>query len=413
MFCVYERLRRACSRATCALIALARSHILKSRTSARKLDCLLALAPIGDVGSWRQVGKIGSARKDSRVENWFTNVKTLCRTGTARADEGDATLTSIGRNRRPAPAPAFAFTSNVSASLGVHCDRARSRMVLATRLSRWVLGFTAIAALAACGGDGMSLTSVSDAGAATATKPTINLQLTPGSVSMGQSATLTWSVSGAQSCTASGGWSGTKPTSGKLSTTPLASSTSYTLTCAGSGGSAVLSKQVVVTQPAPIVTLVASPTTISSLGSSTLTWTSSNADQCKATGGWRGAVTTSGTWSTGALSNTTEYELTCKGPGGSATQSATVTVSALPPAVTMQASPSSVSSGGSSTLTWSSQNATSCTASGAWSGTKAVSGSQSTGPVNANAVYTLTCSGFGGSASQSATVSVTSPAPAV
>jgi hypothetical protein len=62
-------------------------------------------------------------------------------------------------------------------------------------------------------------------------------------------------------------------------------------------------------------------------------------------------------------------------------------------------------------LTWTSSNATSCTASGAWSGTKAVSGSASTGALSSTSTYTLTCTGTGGSASQSATVSVTASTP--
>ncbi len=196
---------------------------------------------------------------------------------------------------------------------------------------------------------------------------------------MGQSATLKWSASKAQSCAASGGWSGVQPTSGNLSTAPLTANTSYTLTCTGSGGAAAQSAQVVVKHPAPVVKLAASPTTVDNLGSSTLTWFATNAEECTASGGWQGPLATSGSWSTGKLTNTTEYELTCKGQWGSASQSVTVTVSASSPAITLQANPSSVHSGDSSTLTWSSQNTTSCTASGAWSGTKGMSGSQSTG----------------------------------
>ena len=40
-------------------------------------------------------------------------------------------------------------------------------------------------------------------------------------------------------CTASGGWSGTKATSGSQSTGTLTQDTGYTLTCTGGGGSAV------------------------------------------------------------------------------------------------------------------------------------------------------------------------------
>src|ERR1700682_3110915 len=52
--------------------------------------------------------------------------------------------------------------------------------------------------------------------------------------------------------------------------------------------------------------------------------------------------------------------------------------------VTLAASPTAVASGGASTLTWSSTNATSCTASGGWSGAKATGGTQSTGALTAD-----------------------------
>ncbi len=82
--------------------------------------------------------------------------------------------------------------------------------------------------------------------------------------------------------------------------------------------------------------------------------------------------------------------------------------------VGMSASPSTVTSGSSSTLTWTSNNATACTASGGWSGSKAISGSQSSGALTASTNYSLTCTGAGGgSATQSATISVTAPAPTV
>jgi thermitase len=75
------------------------------------------------------------------------------------------------------------------------------------------------------------------------------------------------------------------------------------------------------------------------------------------------------------------------------------------PTVSLSASPSSIIAGQSSTLTWSSTNATSCTATGGWSGTRATSGSLAVSPTS-NSTYTLTCTGAGGSASSSATVLV-------
>ncbi len=87
--------------------------------------------------------------------------------------------------------------------------------------------------------------------------------------------------------------------------------------------------------------------------------------------------------------------------------SVSITVIDAAPTVTLSANPLSVSAGGSSTLTWSSTNAMSCTASGAWSGNKAVSGNQSTGTLSATGTFILSCSGAGGSATQSATVTLT------
>jgi hypothetical protein len=75
------------------------------------------------------------------------------------------------------------------------------------------------------------------------------------------------------------------------------------------------------------------------------------------------------------------------------------------PTLTLSASPTSITAGQSSTLSWSSTNATSCTATGGWSGTLATSGTQTVTPT-ANTTYTLACTGTGGTATQSATVVV-------
>ncbi len=77
------------------------------------------------------------------------------------------------------------------------------------------------------------------------------------------------------------------------------------------------------------------------------------------------------------------------------------------PTVTLTTNPTSITQGQSSTLTWSSTNATSCTASGGWTGTKTTSGTQAVSPT-ANTTYTITCTGAGGSANQSVTVAVSS-----
>ena len=62
----------------------------------------------------------------------------------------------------------------------------------------------------------------------------------------------------------------------------------------------------------------------------------------------------------------------------------------------------------SATLTWTSSNASSCYASGAWSGSKSISGSQSTGSLTSSKTYTITCEGPRGSDSDSVRINIES-----
>ena len=82
------------------------------------------------------------------------------------------------------------------------------------------------------------------------------------------------------------------------------------------------------------------------------------------------------------------------------------------PTVSLSANPTTISTGQSSTLTWVSTNANSCTASGAWTGSKTTSGTQVVSP-GTTATYTLTCAGAGGTtpAAQSVTVTVSTTPP--
>lgn len=95
----------------------------------------------------------------------------------------------------------------------------------------------------------------------------------------------------------------------------------------------------------------------------------------------------------------------CGGGGGGGGSS-----SAPAPTITMTFSQPKISVGQNSTLTWSSTNATSCAASGAWSGAQATSGTATQTPSSGGATtYTLTCSGAGGQTTQSTTLAVPIP----
>jgi len=66
-----------------------------------------------------------------------------------------------------------------------------------------------------------------------------------------------------------------------------------------------------------------------------------------------------------------------------------------------------VKCGQNATLHWTSANATSCSASGSWSGSKATSGSEQVGNFTGSRTYTITCTGSGGSASDSVSITGT------
>jgi len=76
--------------------------------------------------------------------------------------------------------------------------------------------------------------------------------------------------------------------------------------------------------------------------------------------------------------------------------------------LSLSASPSAITAGQSSILTWSSANVTTCTASGGWTGIKALLGTELVSPT-VTTTYTLTCDGTAGSVTKSATVSIGSP----
>jgi len=150
--------------------------------------------------------------------------------------------------------------------------------------------------------------------------------------------------------------------------------------------------------PAVTVTVSANPSNVPYNGSTEVTWTVANATSCNASGGWSGSKNRmGGTQRFNNLESNQTYTLNCTGPGAPDSDSANVSVAGAPPAptVSLSANPSSVPYNQSSTLTWVSSDATSCTASGDWSGNKPTSGNQNTGNLTANKNYTLTCIGPG------------------
>jgi hypothetical protein len=97
------------------------------------------------------------------------------------------------------------------------------------------------------------------------------------------------------------------------------------------------------------------------------------------------------------------------GCGGNSTPSPTPPPAVTtPPTVTLSPSAANAFVGQPVILTWSSTNATSCTASGGWNGAEPVNGSQSvTLTVAGTQAFSLSCTGSGGNASASASIAAT------
>ena len=225
--------------------------------------------------------------------------------------------------------------------------------------------------LAACGG-----------GAEPSPLPRATLTASSTTIDAGDSAVLTWTSTNATSCSASGGWTGALSVSGTQSTGALSDDTTYSLTCVGPGGTSPPATVAITVNALPTVQLAANPTVLAAGGTSTLTWSSAHATSCAASGDWSGTLASSGSKKTDAFTANAIFSLTCTGPGGtSPPATVAITVNALP-TVQLAANPTVLAAGGTSTLTWSSAHATSCAASGDWSGTLASSGTQKHGCVD-------------------------------
>ncbi|MFK7914262.1 MAG: fibronectin type III domain-containing protein [Pseudomonadales bacterium] len=223
-------------------------------------------------------------------------------------------------------------------------------------------------------------------------------------------------------------------------------------------------------QSAPFISLFASQDRVTQGEPITFSWAASEASRCSADGAWSGEKELSGSETVAGPATSTDYALTCMSLGGINTATVSITVldsdgdeledptppvdpvlpegpadpeqtpqpeppeeegtpgsgGGTPPApepepepevqppvttpagpdVNLRASSTTVSSGDSITLTWDSTDADSCVAQGAWSGSRALSGSLDSGPLSSNARFELVCSNADSSSSAIAIVQV-------
>ena len=243
-----------------------------------------------------------------------------------------------------------------------------------------------------------------------------NFSASPTYVYQGGSSTLSWNTN---NCTgvslSSNTGSSTSSTSGSVVVYPQSTQT-YTLSAYGNGGtqsqSVVVSVNNVIQNNCLISYFTASPTSINSGSSSTLSWNTSNCNSVSISNlnynvPVYGSQVVYPTY-------TTTYVLTAYGNGGTQTQSVTVYVNNYPQnnclITSFYASPTSINSGSSSTLSWGTSNCTSVSISNLNYSTSTY-GSQVVYPTHTT-TYVLNAYGVnGGQQSQSVTVFVNTAPP--
>ena len=263
-------------------------------------------------------------------------------------------------------------------------------------------------------------------------KPVVTLLVDPTSVNSGENATLTWTVQDAVSCVASNGWSGAKNIAGGSEViSNITTNKTFVLTCSNPVGSTAVTKTVTVkaVTPAPTFNFISDKTTPPNLPYNSaiqLSWNNvTNATSCTGTTtnsdtNWAGNKSIAGgSQIISNLKTSTTFTLACTGIGGTTTKNIFISINGAPAHMTFEANPVEVASAGSTTLTWTSENTTSCTATNdkgilVWNGSKELNNSigQKIENITANTNFLLSCTGTGGTVEKSILVT-TVPIPTV
>jgi len=155
-------------------------------------------------------------------------------------------------------------------------------------------------------------------------------------------------------------------------------------------------------------TLRAVPQTVSQGGYATLEWTTSLATGAVIDNNVGSVNINNGSVQVGPINNTTTFKMSVTGNGipGACYAKIKVNQPTTPPSCMISATPALVNYGSSSTLVWSSNNATSATITEL--GATGLSGSYIVNNITSNKTYTMTVTGPGGSTVCSTSINVTS-----
>lgn len=228
--------------------------------------------------------------------------------------------------------------------------------------------------------------------------PAINtFTVSPTTVAYNSAATLTWTTTGATSCTIDQGI-GSVPISGSISTGNRTTTTTFNLTCINGSGQNTIQSATLTVNPAPLATigsLTTNPSNPVPYGTVvTVAWNGlTGVASGTITIGGAPTVLTPGQYSGGSVSTPPIYTntpiiLTVSNPQGTNTATST-TITVLPvPTASLTVSPAAIPYNSISTLSWTSTQST-CTLNGASVG--ATNGGTPTANLIVDTTYTLDC----------------------
>ena len=229
----------------------------------------------------------------------------------------------------------------------------------------------------------------------------------PLTITVGQSSNLCWTTTGADTVMINAG--SNLPLDGCMSVSPT-STQLYILTAIGPAG--VSDYDLIVTvNPAPpgsptIDNFTVTPASITVGGSAALSWATTDADSVSINSGVGIVAVDGGTTVNPTV--TTNYILTATGAGGTAIGSILVTVNSAPPSLptidTFVASPTSITSGSSANLSWTTTGADTVSIDNGV-GAVAIDGNVTVTPGSTTS-YILTATGPGGPVTSSQTITV-------
>jgi len=285
----------------------------------------------------------------------------------------------------------FTAAINLDYIFGASSPQASSGSFLVAAGTTLALGFP--------GAEGCSPTSGITITVIAPPLPTALISADSTNIPYNTSTNLNWTSTNADTCTLNGS---SVATSDTKSTGNLTANTTFTLVCTNVSGTATASVTVNVALPPPptcsppnqTVTTGVNANFTASAGSGTFTWSAP------------GGTSASGSGSSFATSYSTTGTKTVTVTSAGQQASCAVTVTAPTPIITITAESTSIAYNTSTTIRWTSQNATSCTLNGS---SVALNDSQSTGNITQTTTYTLKCQGSGGATQKSVTVTVAAP----